>query len=160
MDASATTRSGLPAQRLNLFLRQPMLGMAFVLPGCFASGALLAVFEAPQLLWLMACGILLYLVWSTTEAIFLSNLWLMGVFAVVVGLRPWPSAWESFSAWSDPRLWATVLLGLWLSQTLLLLLVAFTAKGWQKRSSRRFKRWCMALLSCLSLSLGFWSQLG
>ena len=159
MDASAASRSSDTFPRVLWWLKQPLLGMAIVLPSCFASGALLAIFQAPHLLWLMACCVLLYLVWSTTEAIFLSNLWLMGLFAVLVGLRPWPAAWKSFSAWSDPRLWALTLLGLWLSQTLLLFLVAFTAKGWQVRSPRRFKRWCMACLSCAALSMGFWSQL-
>ncbi len=159
MDASVNSRPSLYQQCYARLMKQPLLGMAIVLPSCFLSGALMAAFKAPHLLWLMACGVLLYLVWSTTEAIFLANLWLMGIFAVVVGLRPWPAAWESFSAWSDPRLWALTLLGLWFSQTLLLFLVAFTAKGWQMRSQRRFKRWCMAMLSCFSLSIGFWSQL-
>jgi len=159
MDASAASRPSLSQQCYAYLLKQPLLGMAIVLPSCFTSGTLLAAFQAPQLLWLMSCCIVLYLIWSTTEAIFLANLWLMGVLSVVVGLRPWPAAWDSFSAWSDPRLWALTLLGLWLSQTLLLFLVAFTAKGWQVRSPRRFKRWCMAMLSCLALSVGFWSQL-
>lgn len=160
MDASAASRRpSLSQQCYGRLVKQPWLGLAIALPSCFASGVLLAAFQAPQLLWLMACCVVLYLVWSTTEAIFLSNLWLMGIFAVVVGLRPWPAAWESFSAWSDPRLWALTLLGLWLSQTLLLFLVAFTAKGLQIRSQRRFQRWCMAMSSCLALSIGFWSQL-
>jgi len=159
MDAPAILHPSAFQQCVNPLIKRPLLCLAVVLPSCFWSGTLLAAFEAPHLLWLMACSILLYLSWSTTEAIFLSNLWLLGVFAIAVGLRPWPAAWESFSAWSDPRLWALTLLGLWLSQTLLLFLIAFTAKGWQQRSSRRFKRWCMAMLSCLFLSIGFWSQL-
>ncbi len=159
MDASAASLRSLYQQCYAQLLKQPLLGMTIVLPSCFLSGALLAAFKAPQLLWLMACCVVLYLIWSTTEAIFLANLWLMGVFAVLVGGRAWPAAWDSFSAWNDPRLWALTLLGLWFSQTLLLFLVAFTAKGWQVRSPRRLKRWCMAMFSCLTLSLGFWSQL-
>lgn len=159
LDASASPSPPLsPASRLEV-LKHPMVGTVLALPGCFGSGALLAAFQAPEFLWLMACAMVLYLVWSMTEAIFLANLWLLGLFAFVVGLRPWPAAWQSFSAWTDARLWALVLLALWLSQTLLLLLLAFTAQGWQRRSQWRVKRWFMACFSCIALSAGFWSQL-
>lgn len=118
-------------------------------------------------LWLSACGIVAYLVWSTTEALFLSNLWLLGLFARVVGLRPWPDAWQAFSAWKNPQLWALVLLGLWFYQVALLWGIAQASRQWQwlddphratprERLQRRQCCWSLTLLYCSALSGGFW----
>jgi hypothetical protein len=142
-----------------------LLSLAIAPAACFASGTLLAAFAVPPLLWAVACAVIMYLVWSTTEALFLSNLWLLGLFAMVVGLRPWPAAWESFSAWEDARLWALTLLGLWASQVLLLWGLAWASEQWQRLDPRLGQRgekhrgrcWSLGLLCCLGLSSGFWA---
>lgn len=136
-----------------------LLPLAIAPAACFGSGALLAAFGVSPLLWVVACAVISYLIWSTTEALFLSNLWLLGLFAIAVGLRPWPSAWASFSAWEDPRLWALTLLGLWTSQVLLLWGLAWASEQWQRGRSRRSpgRCWSLCLLCCSALSGGFWT---
>jgi hypothetical protein len=130
------------------------LGLVLAIAGCFALGALLSLFQVPGLLYGVVYLGLLYLVWLTTDALFISGCGLTLLLLVAVARRPWPLQWDAFSAWNQPQLWAMTLLGLWLAGALLLVMVAQTSRVWQRLGDRRFWRFALTLLYGGALGLG------
>ncbi len=138
----------------NISAALSVLGLVMVGMGCFASGWLLTLFQSPGFLYGAVYLCLLYLVWQTTEALFLSGFGLTLLLFVAVARRPWPVQWDAISAWNYPRMWATTLLGLWLLGGLFLVGVAQTSRMWQQRGDRRLWRIVLALLCGSGLGLG------
>lgn len=130
------------------------LGLLLAIAGCFALGSLLALFQVPGLLYGAVYLGLLYLVWVTTEALFLSGCGLTLLLLVAVARRPWPLQWDAFSAWNQPQLWAMTLLGLWLAGAVLLVVVAQTSRMWQRLGDRRFWRCALTVLYGGAMGLG------
>lgn len=136
----------------------PFLSLILVLLGCVAVGMLLALFQAPVLLCCTVYLVLLYLAWQTLEALYVSALGLTLLLLVAVAERPWPLAWDAFSAWNYPRLWALTLLGLWLGAAAWLWLLATTAQVWQQRG-RYLWRGSFAVLCAGTMAWG-WRCIG
>ncbi len=136
-----------------LFLGQ--IGLVLAPLGCFAGGWLLRLFEAPEGLAIATFLVLLYIVWTTTESIFLSNLGLTLLLWVAVARRPWPGPWEAISPWNAPSQWAMTLLLLWFLGMLLLNLLAFTSQLWQRRGPAQIWRYLLTFWWGGALALGW-----
>jgi hypothetical protein len=133
--------------------------LAIVLGGGSIGGYLLGAFQPPPLVWAMVGLVSWYVIGWTTEAIALASLWLTGLLAIAVVQRPWPPAWAAISPWTNPQLWALLLLGIWGLALLLLISLALSAKQWHDRLSRDgqsgYRR-----RQTLSLTLLYWLALG
>ncbi|WP_088894089.1 hypothetical protein [Leptolyngbya ohadii] len=106
-------------QLLNLPL-PACLCLILIAVGYGTVGWLLAAFQASVLIVLGTLGIILRLTQVGKDAIVLTNGWTVSVFAIAAVRKSWTPVWGQDIPYTNARLWAGVLILLWLWCTLLL----------------------------------------
>ncbi|MDY6936884.1 MAG: hypothetical protein SWY16_04385 [Cyanobacteriota bacterium] len=119
-------------------------------------GWLLAAFEMPWFVWLGTSMVTLHLSVAGTRAIFLANTWLVGLIAVGALGKCWPAIWDETVPKKDGALWATGLLGIWVSAIILIVMLAFAPQPLHSLgfASRKIQRGISIGLTWIAIGAG------
>lgn len=102
-------------------------------------GWLLSAFQVSKPLWFLTLILLIYISNSGRGATAIAQTWTTGLFIFCILARPWPDIWPSDIPWRHAKLWASILLSLWIFTAWLIQLLAASSdrlseQAWSRKT--------------------------